>query len=83
MATEPDIPAPEEPGDSLTIGTAVCPHCGAARRSVVHKTGGISRCIVRYWQVEWECRSYIILSDPPRLSLSKRCTGGDIGVSAK
>lgn len=76
MAAQPIIEASPE---DLSISTEVCPHCGRPRRSVIQRTGGISRCMTSYWQVEWICGSYVILSAQPRLSLSKGCRAGDFG----
>ena len=66
MATEP---LPEIVPD-LRISTDRCPHCGAPRRKVEQKTGGISRFMSAYWMITWVCGSYVLLLEQPRLSLS-------------
>lgn len=76
------IPA-DPAADNLVIPTDACPHCGALRVSAVQRSAGISRSTARYWTVTWSCRSYVILTRPPKLNLSHRCIEGSLSVQDK
>lgn len=63
----------EAVAEALAIPTAVCPVCGAGRRSVTQYHKAL-RDGSRPFLITWTCGSYALLSSPPCLRVSAKCS---------